>query len=159
MIKFPTSVPMLTSFHVGVPKQWKDFIKRYPDQAGEEPIEIICTESMIADTKKINLSVNSMFYKAEKKDVWEIAQEFGDCEDLMLAKRQRLHKLGYPLGALRPVICRIRNGTGHAVLCLVTNQGDYILDNRFSLIVPWKRLQYSWLYRWAGKKWEILLND
>lgn len=153
------STPFKTLFRINAPMQWKDFVRRNPDQDGGEPCEEILTEGLASDARRINLAVNTLFYRRDKKDFWQIAKESGDCEDLMLAKRNELHKLGYAFGALRPVICKTEEDVWHAVLCLVTDLGDYILDNRHPAIMPWAKLPYHWDYRWAGKTWEILSND
>ena len=160
MLQLETSTSMKTLFNIEEPKQWRDFIRRNPEQECEMLRTETLTESLLVSARQVNLSVNAMFYKADEvgRDFWQIALEFGDCEDLMLAKRDRLHTLGYSFGALRPIICQTPGDVYHAVLCLVTDLGDYILDNRYSLLMPWQRLPYHWEYRWAGKTWEILLN-
>ncbi len=154
-----TSTPFKTLFGISAPLQWEDFVRRNPAQAGEEPCKEVLTEDLLSDARRVNLAVNTLFYMREKKDYWQIAKEFGDCEDLMLAKRAKLQEFGYSFGALRPIICKTEKDEWHAVLCLVTDLGDYILDNRYSMMMPWARLPYHWDYRWAGKTWEILLND
>lgn len=157
--KIETSTPFKTLFGIESPHQWKDFIRRNPEQSGGEPSTEVLTEKLLSDARWVNLAVNTLFYTREEVDFWQIAKEFGDCEDLMLAKRAKLQSFGYSFGALRPIICQTEAKTWHAVLCLVTDLGDYILDNRYSMLMPWARLPYHWDYRWAGKNWEILLNE
>ena len=149
---------MFGSFLMQAPKQWKDFIQRNPDQEGGEPSVFTLTETFLKNAQRINFEINALFYRADERDFWQIAMFEGDCEDLMLAKRARLQDLGCDFGALRPVICKTELEVGHAVLCLVTDLGDYILDNRYSLVMPWRSLQYTWKLRWAGRNWEILTN-
>ena len=158
IIKIETSTAFKTLFHISAPWQWKEFIKKNPEQAGGKPSSEVLTEELLFDSRRVNLAVNTLFYTKDKKELWQIAKEFGDCEDLMLAKRAKLHEFGYSLGALRPIICQTEQKIWHAVLCLVTDLGDYILDNRYSMLMPWERLPYHWDFRWAGKDWEILLN-
>ena len=38
-------------------------------------------------------------------------------------------------------------GEGHAVLLLRTNQGDYVLDNKTSSVLPWERTGYVYVKR------------
>ena len=38
-------------------------------------------------------------------------------------------------------------GEGHAVLMVRTNQGDYVLDNKTSSILPWHRTGYVYIKR------------
>ena len=158
VVKIEVSTTLKSLFSIAATWQWDDFIIRNPKQVGDEPCEEILTETLLSDARRINLAINTLFYARDKKDYWQIAIDSGDCEDLMLAKRYNLHELGYDFGALRPVICKTEEDVWHAVLCLSTDLGDYILDNRHSMIMPWARLPYHWGYRWAGKTWEILSN-
>jgi predicted transglutaminase-like cysteine proteinase len=89
------------------------------------------------------------------EDYWEPAKTKGDCEDIALAKRQRLEALGWPADDLR--IAVVIDGTGqlHAVLTVdaVSTKGapaTYVMDSRFVHVEPWKRLNeygYTWVER------------
>ena len=100
-------------------------------------------------------------YKPDQagRDVWSILQdgEDGDCEDDVFTIRARLKALGWPLGALRPAICKTREGDGHMVLCIVTRRaGVYVADNLISHIAPWTALSHEWLIRLDGRRWRVI---
>jgi predicted transglutaminase-like cysteine proteinase len=72
---------------------------------------------------------------ADIGDVWSLPiNGRGDCEDLALLKRQKLIALGWPSSVLLMTVARDREGYGHAILTVVTDKGDYILDNLTSRI-------------------------
>ena len=51
-------------------------------------------------------------------------------------------------------------GQGHAVLMVLTNQGDFILDNKRNAILPWRRTGYTFIKREGtnGETW-VALGD
>jgi predicted transglutaminase-like cysteine proteinase len=72
----------------------------------------------------------------------------GDCEDYVLLKRRLLAEvMGFPLSALLVTIVRDGND-GHAVLTVVTSQGEFILDNKDHRVLLWSRTHY----RFAGRQ-------
>lgn len=80
---------------------------------------------------QVNRQVNRAIQpRADGKiDKWTLGATSGDCEDYVLAKRQKLMTLGLPSSALRIAQVRTRSGEGHAVLVVHTDQGDLTLDN------------------------------
>ncbi|WP_244497856.1 transglutaminase-like cysteine peptidase [Aureimonas sp. AU40] len=71
----------------------------------------------------------------------------GDCEDYALEKRRRLHEAGVPLGDLLMTVVRKPDGTGHAVLTLRTQSGDFVLDNLDWRVRPWGEVGYRFIKR------------
>jgi predicted transglutaminase-like cysteine proteinase len=71
----------------------------------------------------------------------------GDCEDFQLLKRRMLVDGGLPRRAMRMTVVIDELGEGHAVLVLRTNQGDYVLDNKTSAILPWEKTGYVFVKR------------
>jgi len=64
-------------------------------------------------------------------EFWAEAMKEGDCEDYALAKFKDLRDAGVPLEALR-LACVFTETSGyHAVLVVTTENGDWVLDNRF----------------------------
>ena len=63
----------------------------------------------------------------------------GDCEDYALMKRKMLNEMGFPLGALLMTVGRDADGGGHAVLTVVTDLGDFVLDNMRDDVLPVNR--------------------
>lgn len=131
--------------------------------------------------------INQEFVQANDKDIyptvtkingqteyWDIpvkqtdGRYYGDCEDLVLAKRWHLMELGWPASSL--LITEVRQtgvdldddgkDDGHAVLTVLTNKGDLVLDNLTDEIKHWQSVEYEfvkrvnphhsgeWLYLW-----------
>jgi predicted transglutaminase-like cysteine proteinase len=61
--------------------------------------------------------------------VWRINPGSGDCKSYAISKRHELIRAGLPASALRIAYVKTRQGQGHAVLVVKTNQGDLTLDN------------------------------
>lgn len=102
----------------------------------------------------VNLAVNaevhavSDFQQHNKDEVWSFPTTLmGDCEDYALEKRRRLHQAGIPLSSLLITVVRKPDGEGHAVLTLLTSQGDFVLDNLRDEIRLWNRTDYRFLKR------------
>lgn len=106
--------------------------------------------------KQVTYKTDAELYK--KTDFWEIADSEGDCEDYALAKRKELMKRGWPVAALRLAVCIVPGAGGHCVLTVDTDLGTYILDNIEQRVVPWKNVNYKWLYRQepGKRKWQSL---
>jgi Bacterial transglutaminase-like cysteine proteinase BTLCP len=89
------------------------------------------------------------------EDWWEPATDKGDCEDIVLTKRQRLMDLGWPADALRIAVVLDQHGELHAVLTVdvLSQQGKpatYVLDSHFEHVEPWQyfgQYGYTWLER------------
>jgi predicted transglutaminase-like cysteine proteinase len=71
----------------------------------------------------------------------------GDCEDYVLAKRKMLTLLGLPPAALRIAVVWNSNQVRHAILTIVTDRGDYVLDNAQGDILPAEKTGYRWIER------------
>lgn len=88
----------------------------------------------------------------------------GDCEDFSIYKRKLLMDAGVPGGALLLTICKNSSEQGHCVLCVVTNDRDFIMCNAHeTLISPstMRREGYTFLYRQQLGKgidepWDVL---
>ena len=83
--------------------------------------------------------------------------KFGDCEDYVLEKRRALIAEGFPPSALSIAVVRTPWNTGHAVLLVAGDKGEYVLDNLSPWIVPWNEAPYTFrkrqvagdAFRWA----------
>jgi len=84
----------------------------------------------------------------QKVEWWSYAiNSAGDCEDYVLEKRRALIARGWPADALLITVVRQWNGEGHAVLTVVTDKGDLVLDNMAMGIVSFDKAPYSWIMR------------
>ena len=61
--------------------------------------------------------------------VWRVNPSSGDCKSYVVSKRHQLINAGLPPSALRIAYVKTRDGQGHAVLVVKTNQGDLALDS------------------------------
>jgi predicted transglutaminase-like cysteine proteinase len=85
----------------------------------------------------------------------------GDCEDYVLAKRKMLALLGFSEAALRITVVLNANLVRHAILTVVTDRGDYVLDNAQSDILPAEKTGYRPVERqdaasptgWVAMSW------
>ncbi len=100
--------------------------------------------------RRINKSVEAMtdMEHLHVPDRWDLAEDgIGDCEDFQLLKRHLLAEAGLSRRAMRMTVVIDEKGEGHAVLTLITDRGDLILDNKTNAILPWHRTGYIFIKR------------
>jgi predicted transglutaminase-like cysteine proteinase len=101
----------------------------------------------------INAAVNSMIRPVTdqelwgKEEVWSYPTNKGDCEDYVLLKRKLLMKAGVAENNLLITVVRQADGSGHAVLTVSTDRGDYVLDNLRGDVRAWNETGYVFLKR------------
>lgn len=133
------------------------------------------TWERLALIDKVNREVNSEVlpvsdeYLYKTDDYWEYPHPQvmrGDCEDIVLEKRWRLMAHGFPHHAL--LITKVMsfeingNKTGHAVLTVRTRQGDIVLDNLETSILPWQESKHRFDGRqspYDSSAWERLIDN
>ncbi|MFN3548316.1 MAG: transglutaminase-like cysteine peptidase [Mesorhizobium sp.] len=97
-----------------------------------------------------------------KDEVWAYPDDgVGDCEDYVLEKRRQLSR-SIPLSNLLITVVRKKNGEGHAVLTVRSDQGDFILDNLTDEVKTWDKTGYRYLKRQASShtgRWVSLVDD
>lgn len=109
--------------------------------------------------KSVNHEVNeSTSYRSDlslyqRAEHWEPAAGEGDCEDYALAKRAALLKAGADLDDLRLATCWCEDGGYHAVLVVTTDEGEFVLDNRYQDPMPRQLLPYKWDKIQKGHQW------
>jgi predicted transglutaminase-like cysteine proteinase len=93
--------------------------------------EMAMTARLLQTLRQVNRQVNLAIRPRSdgSVDAWTLNTSSGDCEDYVLAKRQKLMSLGLPASALRIAQVRTAKGEGHAILVVHTDQGDFALDN------------------------------
>jgi predicted transglutaminase-like cysteine proteinase len=92
---------------------------------------------------------------------WTIPADAGDCEDYVLLKKQTLEKLGVAGSNLLITVVLDEKGEGHAVLTVMTAEGDFVLDNRRNEIKRWNETAYTFLKRQSREsplKWVALMK-
>src|SRR5262249_23950086 len=101
----------------------------------------------------VNNTVNTEIKAATDEELygrpefWTYPTTAGDCEDLVLLKRPILEEKGWPTGALPITVVRQRKGDVHAVLSVLTDRGDLVLDNLEGHIMVWSETAYQYIKR------------
>ncbi len=136
---------------------WTTFCQDYAAECAvdrSEPARITLTpaiwSTITAVNKRINKSVEPMtdMDHLHVADRWDLAEDgIGDCEDFQLLKRHLLAEAGLPRRAMRMTVVIDEKGEGHAVLTLITDRGDIVLDNKTNAILPWHRTGYVFIKR------------
>lgn len=86
-------------------------------------------------------------------DVWALPStrsdglRAGDCEDIVLAKRDALIRAGVHPERLSIALARTPAGEDHAVLLVARTDGDYVLDNLDSRVLHWTDADLHWQSR------------
>ncbi len=101
-----------------------------------------------------NVAVNRAIEPVTDMDQWGLVERWdmaesgrGDCDEYVNVKRKRLVDAGLPRRALRIVVVIDDENTGHAVLMLRTDKGDFILDNKLNAVLPWHQTGYIFVKR------------
>lgn len=134
-------------------------IRRRPEDAGSALVDL--RSPLWRAATAVNTEVNAAIRADDdlrayrQADYWTIpratgrAKPVGDCEDFVLAKRERLLALGVPAEALSIALVTTRTGLSHAVLLVATDEGEYVLDNLTPWVVHWTEARLTWRERQA----------
>ena len=119
-----------------------------------------------AIAEDVNFKVNnSLTYKTDlaqygTPEHWCLPDNFGDCEDYALLKREQLIQQGFDAEKIHLATCWINVkaiDTGHCVLIVETDKGQFILDNNLKDPVPLNFESVGYKYLWniieRGGKW------
>ena len=130
-----------------------DFLEECAIDANE-PNRITLTPAIWNTVVSVNRRVNKSLHAVTDQehwgvpDRWDLAEDgSGDCEDFQLLKRHLLAKAGLPRRAMRMTVVIDEKGEGHAVLTLLTDRGDLVLDNKTSAVLPWHQTGYTFIKR------------
>ncbi len=140
------------------PRGWQQFCAARPDECQPvraQPADVTLTPELLEQLFSINHFANdrvtwtpdSELYGEEEH--WAYPLDRGDCEDIVLLKRQLLAKAGWPITALLITIVEDRENSRerHAVLTVRADRGELILDNRTPEILFWYETSYRFLSR------------
>lgn len=153
-----------------MPVGYYEYCRRYADLCARtsEGISVQLTKPRWREIVSVNAEVNAAvapltdmeIYGVEER--WEYPTTVGDCEDYALSKRKRLNEMGYPLEALLMTVARDSKGGGHAVLTVVTDLGDFILDNIEQKVLLWRDTEIYYLKRQSQRdlnRWVSLVDE
>jgi predicted transglutaminase-like cysteine proteinase len=147
---------MVTAGQTAQPIGHYEFCRRFADECVERSSEgsrIRLTPAAWNELVAVNASVNLTIKAVTDDEIfgrpeyWAYPDMAGDCEDLVLLKRRTLIEKGWPTGALLITVVRQTNGEGHAVLTVLTDRGDLILDNLEPRILVWNETDYAYVKR------------
>jgi len=126
------------------PIGWVQFCNENPvDCAQRSPAarSVTLTSAAFAQLARINVQVNREIQQVTDLELFGVEEYWtypvdgkGDCEDLVLEKKRRLIALGVPR-------------EGHAILTVVTDRGDYVLDNFTNEVKLWHETGYRFIKR------------
>ena len=123
--------------------------------------------------ERINREVNaSVSYMSDSEqfgvpEFWcEARSGFGDCEDYALLKRALLKEQGFDEDKIHIATCWINvkaDNTGHCVLIVETDKGQFVLDNNLKDPVPLNFETVGYKYLWniierEGKWYEFSVS-
>jgi len=157
----PTLIGRGSAMPVGAetspPFGYVGFCQRHPTDcvgSSTRPASLPLTDSRWSQLQEINAKVNNSVTPIEDADLYNTAEWWaypaasgGDCEDYVLLKRRMLMDLGWSADALLISVVKERSGAGHAVLLVVTAEGEYVLDNKTRHIRLWQETPYTWVKR------------
>ena len=139
------------------PRGWVEFCIEYDPECRTRPStprEVVLTTKAWKDLERVNLWVNTHIQPMTDLEHWGVVERwnypddgYGDCEDYVLLKRRMLIQSGWPREALLVTVVRDNEDEGHAVLTVITDKGDYVLDNKNEFIVLWSDTGYRFVKR------------
>lgn len=158
---------LATGRDVAAPPGWLNFCMagRWRCAPASEASEIDAAPALLALVQRVQAEVNQRVTAQPEpagRDLWQIADSSGDCEDFALAKQAALRAAGLPAGAVRLATARLPNGEFHAVVTVATTAGTLVLDNLQASAVPLRALDYVWLRLQGARgslRWEELRDD
>jgi predicted transglutaminase-like cysteine proteinase len=150
-------VPGHPGLDARAPSGYLAFCDRNPDECRAhpgQPDRVRFTRALWDEMEKVNLVVNATVHPEDDKQHYGVTEFWtvpvdgqGDCEDYVLAKRKMLVLLGLPEAALRITVVLDRGIVRHAVLTVVTDRGDYVLDSLKDEILTTDKADYVWVER------------
>lgn len=155
--KEPTHPPFMAKAGQATrPAGYSDFCKRYRSECqiktrGDARVRL--TTGRWNELVAVNEAVNDAIEPVTDKELfgdeefWTYPTSKGDCEDFVLLKRRELINRGWPIGALLVTVVRQENGDGHAVLTVLTDRGDVVLDNLEKDVRVWNQTPYQYVKR------------
>ncbi|MGX5777308.1 transglutaminase-like cysteine peptidase [Methylorubrum zatmanii] len=136
---------------------WAEFCERYAGECAvdrTEPALVTLTPALWQTINAVNRRINRAIEAVTDQEHWRAADRWdlaedgrGDCEDYQLLKRHMLVEAGLPRRAMRMTVVIDEKGEGHAVLTILTNRGDLVLDNKTNAVLPWTQTGYTFIKR------------
>lgn len=138
------------------PPGWAEFCRNYKaacEAKSAEPRKIALSTEVWNKLVAINDWANAHIKPITdvrhfgRPNKWNYAEDGrGDCKDYVLVKQRMLQQSGLPREALLITVV-LTPRTGHALLLVRTDKGDYVLDSLTSKIVLWRQAPYDFIMR------------
>lgn len=170
-IRIAAASPMQVEGSSKAPIGWIEFCKTHRSECAASPTKsarVKMTTARYTELDRVNRMVNAEIEPVTDQELYGVEEKWtypsegkGDCEDYVLAKRRALIASGWPAQALLITVVRDLKGDGHAVLTVVTDKGDYALDNQVDDVKPWLDTGYTFIKRQSQldpNQW-VLLGD
>ena len=125
------------------------YFQRNPSLVASDAV-LTASETLFQLVREITEKINRHAWIPEDRDAWDHSLP-GDCENFALRKRQSLGEAGVDLGGLRVCVGRVPRLGHHAVLHVVTDAGDYVLDNLNDEVMPWRTSLHIPVWRTGAK--------
>jgi predicted transglutaminase-like cysteine proteinase len=139
------------------PAGWAEFCARQPGECATittAPRDLTLSPEGWKDLVRVNKWVNETIKPLTDLEHWGVVERwsypddgYGDCEDYVLLKRRMLIQSGWPREALLVTVVRDQKQEGHAVLTVITDKGDYVLDNQTQDVLLWSETGYRFVKR------------
>ncbi|MHB2168227.1 transglutaminase-like cysteine peptidase [Alsobacter sp. R-9] len=140
------------------PIGWVDFCRAgHEDDCRSEnrdPVVLALTSAAWSEINRVNRAVNGAIEQVEDITLYGVQEKWtypddgkGDCEDIALLKRRALIRAGLPVQSLLMTVVRDETGAGHAILTVVTDRGDFVLDSKTNRVLPWRATGYGFVKR------------
>lgn len=151
----PTLPPAVSQVPFGAealaPLSYVRFCIRNPQdcEAAADRADLMPVLAM-SDLDEVNVRVNRSIRPRRKVAEfgignWVVNPTSGDCNDYAVTKRHELLKRGWPANRLMLSVVETSWGEGHLVLTVRTENGDVVLDNLRSRVLPWHSTGYRWI--------------
>jgi len=143
------------------PSGWLKFCSDNPAQCRPAPDaqqDVVLTPDLLQQLFTINAFANNRVKWTSDQELygqverWALPLDRGDCEDIVLLKRQLLAEAGWPIGSLLITTVEDPHVSGrHAVLTVRTDRGEFILDNQTPEVLFWYETSYRFLARQSAR--------
>jgi len=139
------------------PIGWVQFCRNNPGECTTSEVlarTVSLDQARWQELVRINLAFNRSIQPVTDQEQYGVMENWtyattgrGDCEDYVLEKRRALIARGWPVSALLITVVLDKEGGGHAVLTVMTDRGEFVLDNQTDAIVPWSESGLTFIKR------------
>lgn len=159
----------LAHLHAGEPSRtpigWTQFCADNPNECRtprSAQTKMRLDERSWSELLQVNLKFNRAIEPVTDQDQFGVVENWnyamtgkGDCEDYVLEKRRELIRRGWPMSALLITVVIDKEGGGHAVLTVVTDRGEFVLDNQTDQVLSWSKSGLTFIRRQSAENQNV----